>query len=169
MLFWNVPAPDEALLISGSKRSGDESQFKIVTGHGAFVLPVLRKARYISLALREAQIDEQCVSQQGIPLKMDRSSALRRRASWVRDVRGRRGPVPRRGRARSRSLCSGARHCTWLYVNGPSATPQMSSDPYQPPGTRSGPTMCPWPSPAPCSAWMSCVKWAAYQSTTSVS
>jgi flotillin len=70
MLFWNVPAPDEALLISGSKRSGDESQFKIVTGHGAFVLPVLRKARYLSLALREAQIEEQCVSQQGIPLKL---------------------------------------------------------------------------------------------------
>jgi flotillin len=70
MLFWNVSAPDEALLISGSKRSGDESQFKIVTGHGAFVLPVLRKARYLSLALREAQIEEQCVSQQGIPLKL---------------------------------------------------------------------------------------------------
>jgi uncharacterized membrane protein YqiK len=70
MLFWNVPAPDEALLISGSKRSGDESQFKIVTGHGAFVLPVFRKARYLSLALREAAIEEQCVSQQGIPLKL---------------------------------------------------------------------------------------------------
>ncbi|MEA2157490.1 MAG: flotillin, partial [Solirubrobacteraceae bacterium] len=70
MLFWNVPAPDEALLISGSKRGGDESQFKIVTGHGALVLPVLRKARYLSLALREAEIDEQCVSQQGIALKL---------------------------------------------------------------------------------------------------
>jgi uncharacterized membrane protein YqiK len=70
MLFWNVPAPDQALLISGSKRSDSESQFKIVTGHGAFVLPVLRKARYLSLALREAEIYEQCVSQQGIPLKL---------------------------------------------------------------------------------------------------
>jgi uncharacterized membrane protein YqiK len=70
MLFWNVPAPDQALLISGSKRGGGESQFKIVTGHGAFVLPVLRKARYLSLALREAEIDEQCVSKQGIPLKL---------------------------------------------------------------------------------------------------
>lgn len=70
MLFWNVPAPDEALLISGSKRSGTESQFRIVTGHGAFVLPVLRKARYLSLALREAEIEEQCVSKQGIPLKL---------------------------------------------------------------------------------------------------
>ena len=70
MLFWNVPAPDEALLISGSKRGGGESQFKIVTGHGAFVLPIFRKARYLSLALREAAIEEQCVSQQGIPLKL---------------------------------------------------------------------------------------------------
>ena len=70
MLFWNVPSPDEALLISGSKRGGDESQFKIVTGHGAFVLPILRKARYLSLALREAEIEEQCVSKQGIPLKL---------------------------------------------------------------------------------------------------
>jgi len=70
MLFWNVPAPDEALLISGSKRGGGESQFKIVTGHGAFVLPIFRKAKYLSLALREAAIEEQCVSQQGIPLKL---------------------------------------------------------------------------------------------------
>jgi flotillin len=70
MLFWYVPAPDQALLISGSKRGGGESQFRIVTGHGAFVLPVLRKARYLSLALRQAEIEEQCVSKQGIPLKL---------------------------------------------------------------------------------------------------
>lgn len=70
MLFWNVPAPDEALLISGSKRAGGESQFRIVTGHGAFVLPIFRQAQRLSLALREASIDEQCVSQQGIPLKL---------------------------------------------------------------------------------------------------
>lgn len=40
---------------------------------------------------------------------------------------------------------------------------------YQPPGTRSGPTMWPWSWPASRSAWMSCEKWALYQSTTSVS
>ena len=70
MLFWYVPAPDQALLISGSKRGSGESQFRIVTGHGAFVLPVLRKARYLSLELRQAEIEEQCVSKQGIPLKL---------------------------------------------------------------------------------------------------
>jgi uncharacterized membrane protein YqiK len=70
MLFWNVPAPDEALLISGSKRAGTDSQFRIVTGHGAFVLPIFRKGRYLSLALREAEIEEQCVTKQGIPLKL---------------------------------------------------------------------------------------------------
>jgi flotillin len=69
MLFWHVPAPDEALLISGSKRK-DAAQFRIVTGHGAFVMPIKQKARVLSLALKEAEIDEQCVTQQGIPLSL---------------------------------------------------------------------------------------------------
>jgi flotillin len=38
MLFWRVPAPNEALLISGSKRRKDATQFRIVTGHGSFVI-----------------------------------------------------------------------------------------------------------------------------------
>ena len=36
MLFWHVPAPNEALLISGSKRRKDATQFRILTGHGSF-------------------------------------------------------------------------------------------------------------------------------------
>jgi flotillin len=70
MFFWHVPAPDEALLISGSKHKDGLTQFRIVTGHGAFVLPVKQKARILSLALREAEIDEECVSKQGIPLRL---------------------------------------------------------------------------------------------------
>ncbi|GAA1933512.1 SPFH domain-containing protein [Kitasatospora viridis] len=68
MLFWYVPAPNEALLISGSKRQGQDTQFRIVTGHGSFVMPVKQKARMLSLALREAEISEDCVTQQGIRL-----------------------------------------------------------------------------------------------------
>ncbi|MCX4750249.1 SPFH domain-containing protein [Kitasatospora sp. NBC_01287] len=68
MLFWHVPAPNEALLISGSKRLGQDTQFRIVTGHGSFVLPIKQKARVLSLALREAEIAEDCVTQQGIRL-----------------------------------------------------------------------------------------------------
>src|ERR1700760_3675696 len=68
MLFWHVPAPNEALLISGSKRHKDATQFRIVTGHGSFVLPGKQKARMLSLALREAEIAEECVTQQGIRL-----------------------------------------------------------------------------------------------------
>src|ERR1700733_3611527 len=70
MLFWHVPAPDEALLISGSKHKDGATQFRIVTGHGALVLPIKQKARLLSLALREAEIDEECVSKQGIPLRL---------------------------------------------------------------------------------------------------
>lgn len=70
MLFWHVPAPDEALLISGSKHKDGAQQFRIVTGHGAFVLPIKQKARLLSLALREAELVEECVTTQGIPLRV---------------------------------------------------------------------------------------------------
>ncbi|MGW1401665.1 SPFH domain-containing protein [Streptomyces sp. NPDC002405] len=69
MLFWHVPAPDQAMLISGSKRRAEDTQFRIVTGHGSFVFPVKQKARLLSLALREAEITEDCVTQQGIRLR----------------------------------------------------------------------------------------------------
>jgi len=68
MLFWHVPAPNEALLISGSKGRKDGAQFRIVTGHGSFVLPVKQKARILSLALRESEISEECITNQGIKL-----------------------------------------------------------------------------------------------------
>ncbi|MEU9095668.1 SPFH domain-containing protein [Streptomyces sp. NPDC087901] len=70
MLFWQVPAPNEAMLISGTKRQAQATQFRIVTGHGSFVLPVKQKARMLSLALREAEIAEDCVTQQGIRLSV---------------------------------------------------------------------------------------------------
>ncbi|MFI0214392.1 SPFH domain-containing protein [Streptomyces lydicus] len=68
MLFWHVPAPNEALLISGSKRRAGDAQFRIVTGHGCWVLPVKQKASLLSLSLRETEISEDCVTQQGIRL-----------------------------------------------------------------------------------------------------
>jgi flotillin len=66
---WIVPAPNEALLISGSKRHNQNTQFRIVTGHGCFVIPVKQRARVLSLALRESEITEDCVSKQGIRLR----------------------------------------------------------------------------------------------------
>ncbi|MGH9076333.1 MAG: SPFH domain-containing protein [Acidimicrobiales bacterium] len=71
MFFWHVPAPNEALLISGSKhRDPSGPSFRIVVGHGAFVVPVKQKARILSLALREAEIVEECVTKQGIRLQV---------------------------------------------------------------------------------------------------
>lgn len=70
MFFWHVPAPNEALLISGSKHNATDTQFRIVTGHGCFVLPVKQKARILSLALREAEIVEECITNQGIRLNV---------------------------------------------------------------------------------------------------
>jgi uncharacterized membrane protein YqiK len=71
MFGYKVPAPDEAMLISGGKGKGlGEAPFRVVTGHGAFVLPWFRKVRYLTLAMIEAEVAERCVSQQGITLSV---------------------------------------------------------------------------------------------------
>jgi flotillin len=77
MFFWRVPAPNEALLISGSKRRSQATQFRIVTGHGTFVPPVIRRARQLSLALREAEISEECITSQGIKLHVKAVAAFK--------------------------------------------------------------------------------------------
>jgi flotillin len=77
MLFWHVPAPNEALLISGSKRHKDATQFRIVTGHGSFVVPVKQRARILSLALREVEIAEECITNQGIRLHVRAVAAFK--------------------------------------------------------------------------------------------
>src|SRR5450755_424128 len=77
MLFWHVPAPNEALLISGSRRKGDETQFRIVTGHGTLVIPIKQKARILSLSLHEAEIAEECVTTQGIRLHIKAVAAFK--------------------------------------------------------------------------------------------
>src|SRR3984957_7372652 len=77
MFFWRVPAPNEALLISGSKRRSQDTQFRIVTGHGSFVVPVKQRARVLSLALREAEITEECITNQGIRLNVRAGAAFK--------------------------------------------------------------------------------------------
>jgi flotillin len=66
MLLWYVPAPDEALLVSGSRRRHEDTEFRIVTGRGCFVWPFKHKARVLSLASREAEIAEECITSQGV-------------------------------------------------------------------------------------------------------
>src|ERR1700733_11573227 len=77
MLFWHVPAPNEALLISGSRRRAQDTQFRIVSGHGCFVLPIKQKARFLSLSLQEAEIAEDCITTQGIRLHIRAIAAFK--------------------------------------------------------------------------------------------
>ena len=71
MFFYRIPAPNEAMVVSGSKRGSDGGQFRIVTGRGSFVLPWKNKARWLSLDLREALISESCVTKLRIPLTVE--------------------------------------------------------------------------------------------------
>src|SRR5215813_10587894 len=70
MLGYRVPAPDQAMLISGGRRWRGGAPFKVVVGHGAFVFPFFRKARYLTLAMCEAEVAETCVTRQGISLNV---------------------------------------------------------------------------------------------------
>ncbi len=72
MFGYRVPAPNEALLISGRKQRGSDAlQFKIVTGHGVFVLPVVSRASTLTLAMQEAEVVEDCYTQQGLTLAVE--------------------------------------------------------------------------------------------------
>jgi flotillin len=70
MFGYRVPAPDQAMLISGGRRWRGGAPFRVVVGHGAFVIPFFRKARYLTLAMCESEVAETCVTRQGISLNV---------------------------------------------------------------------------------------------------
>jgi flotillin len=70
MFFYRVPRPDEAMLVSGGRVRRDGAPFRVVTGHGTFVAPFIRKTNFLTLAMREAEVAERCVTKQGIVLNV---------------------------------------------------------------------------------------------------
>ena len=50
MFGYRVPAPDQAMMISGGRRWRGGAPFRVVVGHGTFVIPFFRKARYLTLS-----------------------------------------------------------------------------------------------------------------------
>ena len=73
-LMWRVAEPNEALIISGTAHQHDGLEaslgFKIVTGRGTLVMPGLQVVRRLSLDLHETELQVDCVTHQGIPLKV---------------------------------------------------------------------------------------------------
>ncbi|HUA40725.1 MAG TPA: SPFH domain-containing protein [Streptosporangiaceae bacterium] len=70
MFGYRVPAPDQAMLISGGRSRRSGAPFKVIVGHGTFVAPLFRKVRYLTLSMCEAEVSEQCVTKQGITLNV---------------------------------------------------------------------------------------------------
>ncbi|NGO74306.1 flotillin family protein [Streptomyces sp. YC504] len=72
--MWRVAEPNEALVISGSKHRteglGEGMGFRIVTGRGTLVTPGVQAVRRLSLDLNETELSVDCVTHQGIPLKV---------------------------------------------------------------------------------------------------
>ncbi len=70
MFGYRVPRPDEAMLISGGRFGMSGAPFRVVTGHGAFVFPLFRRANFITLSMSESVVSETCVTKQGISLNV---------------------------------------------------------------------------------------------------
>jgi flotillin len=70
MFGYRVPAPDQAMLISGGRSRRSGAPFKVVVGHGTFVAPLFRKTRYLTLSMCESEVSETCVTRQGISLNV---------------------------------------------------------------------------------------------------
>jgi flotillin len=70
MFGYRVPAPDNAMMISGGRRRRGGAPFRVVVGHGTFVIPLFRKARYLTLSMQEAEVAEACVTKQGITVNV---------------------------------------------------------------------------------------------------
>jgi uncharacterized membrane protein YqiK len=72
--MWRVAEPNEALIISGARHRAvgvDESMgFRIITGRGTLVMPGVQVVRKLSLDLNEADLGVDCVTQQGIPVRV---------------------------------------------------------------------------------------------------
>ncbi|PWG08711.1 flotillin [Streptomyces sp. V2] len=73
-MMWRVAEPNEALVISGSNHRTEGLEagmgFRIVTGRGTLVLPGVQAVRKLSLDLNETELQVDCVTHQGIPLKV---------------------------------------------------------------------------------------------------
>jgi flotillin len=84
MLGYRVPRPDQAMLVSGGKQKAvakvaTDSRppaptatvtFKVVIGHGAWVMPGFRKVNFLGLDLHTVDIEEKCRSHEGILLNL---------------------------------------------------------------------------------------------------
>jgi uncharacterized membrane protein YqiK len=70
MFGYRVPRPDQAMLISGGKQKTEGATFRVVIGHGAWVMPGFRKVGFLGLDLHTVEIAESCRSTEGILLNL---------------------------------------------------------------------------------------------------
>src|SRR4051812_16737885 len=71
--LYRVPAADQALIITGGGTKGQTAgtegrTYKIVTGGGSLVVPVLQRAQYLSMKADKAILDVEGVDSQKIPV-----------------------------------------------------------------------------------------------------
>ena len=70
--LWKVPEPNEALIISGFRKHDHTGQpvYRVVIGHGTFVLPIFYQVRRMSLQAMKTDLEVECVTSQGIQVRV---------------------------------------------------------------------------------------------------
>jgi uncharacterized membrane protein YqiK len=69
--MWKVPEPNQALIVSGRRHrneGGVDFGFRIVVGRGVLLIPGVQVVRRLNLDLKEAELQVDCVTTQGIPV-----------------------------------------------------------------------------------------------------
>ena len=74
-LSWRVAEPNEALVVTGlgarsTGADGSDLGFKIIVGRGTSVLPGFQAVRALSLASQGTELEVECVSSQGLKVKI---------------------------------------------------------------------------------------------------
>ncbi|GAA1331815.1 flotillin family protein [Pseudonocardia xinjiangensis] len=75
ILCRRTPAANEVIVITGRRRRRDADglappPIRIANGSGTYVLPILHRAQRLNLDLKDAPLKVECVTSQGVPIKV---------------------------------------------------------------------------------------------------
>lgn len=77
MFFYRVPSADEAMLVSGYRVKSGAAPFRVVSGDGAFVIPLLRRATILPLGVQDVDVQQTCYERQGIELVVHATASFK--------------------------------------------------------------------------------------------
>lgn len=76
-LIYTIPSPDEALVITGGLSAGEGNRGKVVTGRGAFHIPMIHKVHRFYIGSRSVRFQVEAQSAQNIAIEVEATVVFR--------------------------------------------------------------------------------------------